>query len=150
MSKEDDDLANILKGITRQEQRIKETPLTQGVRILVEEVNQEALEGKGKFYAELGDQPTDTVFSLAWEGAITKMQEVSVPDQEFTFLVHPFNLSINSYRTEDGFSGFRVTAKYFPGDSEPVEVGRTGRLDVRELQPIVRGQIPQIKLAAQR
>ncbi len=62
---------------------------------------------------------------------------------------HPFNLSISSYRTEDGFSGFRVRAKYLPGDSEPVEVGRTGRLDVRELQPIVRGQIPHIKQAAQ-
>jgi len=150
MNKENDDLIERLGAITRQRKRIKESPLNQGIRELIGEVNREALEGKGEFSAELGEQPTDTIFSLAWEGAITKKQKVRIGDQPFTFLVNPFNLSISSYRTEDGFSGFLVRAKYLPGDSEPVEVGRTGKLDVRELQPIVRGQIPHIKQAAQR
>jgi hypothetical protein len=151
MSKEDDlNLVEMLKGISRKEQRIKETSITQGVRTLMNEVNREALEGSGEFSAVLGEQPTDTIFSLAWEGTVTKKQEVVIGDQQFTFLVNPFNLSISSYPTEGGFSGFRVTAKYLPGDVEHVEVGRTGRLDLGELKPIIRGQIPNIKQAAQR
>ena len=89
MNKENDDLIDIFGGRLRKGKRIEESPLAQGVEELIGEVNREALEGKGEYRAELGEQPTDTIFSLAWEGAITKKQEVSVPDQPFTFLVLP-------------------------------------------------------------
>lgn len=150
MSKENDDfdLTEVLRSISSTSRRIQETPLAQGVKELINEVNQEALEGEGAYNTTLGLVPTDTHFSLEWEGAITKKQQRMI--YNFTVLVNPFNLSIHSYKTEDEFYGFKVTAKYVPGDVEAVEVGRTARLDIGELRPIVRGQIPNIRQAAQR
>src|SRR5205085_2393084 len=131
-------LPDTFAAISRQRRRIKESPIAKGVQELVNGVNREALEGKGKFEADIGERPTDIKFSLSWEGAITKKQVIEVPGQEFTFSVSPFNLSISTFLTEANFHGFKVTAKYLPGNAEPIEVGRTARLDVGELQPIVR------------
>lgn len=92
--------------------------------------------------------PTDTKFTLEWEGATIKKEERRVGPM--TFLVSPFRLEIASYQTEDGFNGFKVSAKYLPGENPAVEVGRTARLDVSELRPIVQGQIPNIRQSVQR
>lgn len=147
-----DDFSEISQGlerISRQREQIRQSPIVLGVREIVRDINERALNGLGS-PSLIGVDFEDLTFNLEWEGEHTKMRE----DKELfniTVKIAPFNLTIKPVRVEgEDWLRFKITANYTGEEEDIIEVGITDRLDPEQIRPILEAQIDAIRESARK
>ena len=135
--------------LSRQRHRIAESPLTQSVRSLLDEINEKALKGEGLVSTSYGETPADTVFSVEWKSKTTPMKKVQIGNATFTAL--PLHISAEPYKAEgEDWLRFKVKANYTGKDEDEIDLGVTKNLNPDELKTIIEAQIEKIKESAER
>lgn len=138
-----------LGDLSRQKRRITESPLTQSVRTLLDEINQKALKGAGSISTSFGETPADTVFSIEWTGKTTPMKKVQIGNATFTAL--PLHISAKPFKAEgEDWLRFKVTANYTGKDEDELELGVTEKLNADDLKTLIEEQIEKIRESAER
>jgi len=139
----------------RKRRRIEDTPLARGVEMLVNDINERALDDKGEVKMGVGiregEGVLDTIFTLDWEGAKTKRRGILRSGRVVLTSGNPFHIHVSPFQNNpDGFLQFRVTANYQGPDTEDIEVGMTNKLDLSELKELLETQIDMIRQSSQR